>query len=133
MNIRRRWGSLDLWNILNSSCLSSRCQQSWRTSYVGAFPKNMKVLVHVGSYCQIALSSTIGKDTFLTACYGGWWYTHFSVSGSKVSVMDVVAPTSVCVCHNSYLMVISHRSDDATMLLSSTLVRRMIVFGVQIS
>ena len=48
-------------NILNSSWLSIWCPQSWRSAYVVPFLKKRKDPADVGSYRQIAPTSTIGK------------------------------------------------------------------------
>ena len=127
-------GSSFLLNVLNSSWLMSWCLQSWRSAYMIPFLKKGKDPADIGSYHPIALTMTIGKfwkDSLQTACHGGLRDIQLSVPGRQVSAMDIVPPTSACGSHNSSLMDFTQPSADAPLLLSSTVVWRTIVFGIQ--
>ena len=104
------------------------------SEYMDPFIKNGKRPAQVGSYRPIVLTSTIEKileSPMQTACYGGLRSIQIPVTGWQVSVREFEPPTSACGCHNSSLMDFTQPSAEAPLLLSSTLVRRIIVFGVR--
>ena len=65
-----------------------------------------------------------------TACHGSLRNNRLSVPGRRVFMRDVVPLTNACGCHNSSLMDFSQSGAEAPLLLSLTLVGRMIMIDV---